>query len=127
MLRREEELRLSDLTQKNFYKRRNEVNGIFEIVEELQRQICREFKIEEKEGLRMIRRADLIIGQERANELSFYRRENKCIDGPLKVGDVAPCVNGLYLLSEKHQLAQENYILEPTPGFFTVLVAGSLS
>ena len=92
MLRREEELRLSKETQSAFYKVRFENNGIFDVVEKLQGQVAREFGMSEDEGKHLLRCADLYIGMERAKELSLYRRNNICVDGNLKVGEIAPLI-----------------------------------
>lgn len=91
MLRREEALRLCDETQAALRAVRAQPNRVFEVIEELQRRVAREFGVPEVQGLRALRCAEDWIGEERAKELSFYRRHReRCADGPLRVGDTAP-------------------------------------
>ena len=90
MLKREEELRLSDSIQGEFYNVRFERDGVFDVVDKLQGLVAREFGVEEEIGKQLLRSADKYVGMERAKELSLYRRNNICVDGNLKEGDVAP-------------------------------------
>lgn len=102
MLRREEELRLCADTQVAFSKVRSKEDGVLQIIEDLQRRVAAEFGLPEKEGLIMLRSAERWLGDEKARELSFYRRHReRCRDGPLQVGDVAPfsCVPLLPLVA----------------------------
>ena len=90
MLRREEELRLSEDVQKAFARVRGKSNGVFDVIELLQAQVAREFGLEEVVGKYILRHAEEYVGVEKAKELSLYRRHNICVDGDLNVGDFAP-------------------------------------
>ena len=95
MLAREEELRLCDETQRAFRAARDPddpaAGGVFRVVEALQRRVVAEFGItDEGRGLDALRRAELWVGDATARDASLYRRHNRCVDGPLRVGDAAP-------------------------------------
>lgn len=91
MLRREQELRLCSETQVAFGKVRSQPDGVFEVVDALQRQVAREFGLPEEAGISVLRSAERWVGDDKARELCFYRHHReRCRDGPLQVGDVAP-------------------------------------
>lgn len=91
MLRREEELRLCAETQFMFSKVRSDPEGVYKIVEDLQRRVAVEFGLSEESGIVALRSAERWLGEERARELSFYRRHReRCRDGSLQIGDIAP-------------------------------------
>ena len=103
MLRREEQLRLAPETQAAFAACAVRVEdasdehahgvsseSLYERIDALQRRVAREFGVDEERGVAALRHAEVWVGAERARELSLYRRHNRCVDGPLAVGDRAP-------------------------------------
>ena len=61
------------------------------MVEALQRHVAAEFGLPEAVGLAAMRAADqLLPGDPEVSELSLYRKFNRCIDGNLNTGDLAP-------------------------------------
>lgn len=103
MLRREEQLRLADETQAAFAacavraedaadERAHGASSeaLYECIAALQRRVAREFGVPEAEGVAALRNAEAWVGPGKARELSLYRRHNRCVDGPLRVGDAAP-------------------------------------
>lgn len=128
MLRREEDLRLCAQTQASFKAARGEANGIFRVVEALQRQVVREFDLPIDVGLQALRRADLWLGEAKAKELSLYRRHNRCRDGPLAVGDPAPFASVPPLLALGAEATSYFSLTELWQlGLPCVLIAGSHS
>ena len=124
MLRREEELRLSEDVQKAFARVRGKTNGVFDVIELLQAQVAREFGLEEEVGKYILRHAEEYVGAEKAKELSLYRRHNTCVDGDLNVGDFAPLerVPKLKVVNDEKILQVVNLADMRTP---LVLLAGS--
>ena len=93
ILRRENELRLSEETQRQFKAAgaAGRGDGWLEVVEGLQRQVAAEFGLTEAVGLDAMRLAEsLLPGDQEVIEISLYRKYNRCIDGPLQTGDPAP-------------------------------------
>jgi len=134
MLKREECLRLSAETQRQFREARQEANGVFRIVEALQRRVVHEFGLPEDVGLEALRRAEQWIGSARAQKLSLYRRHNRLADGPLTIGAEAPLgtVPPLLCLSRGETMAKTSSFsmslsAMSKPGRPLVLVAGSHS
>jgi len=106
MLRRENELRLCQETQNKFKSVASSKgpSGWLDVVEELQRQVCREFAMNEKVGLVALRYAqDLLPGDIEVHEISLYRKYNRCRDGKLQVADAPPDVTLLSLNSNKER------------------------
>ena len=69
------------------------------IINDLQRQVSNEFRISEATGFAAMRLADKIFNDrgdfpslKEANEISLYRKYNRCHDGNLNEGDIAPNV-----------------------------------
>lgn len=133
MLRREEHLRLCAETQAKFHAARHECDGVFRVVEDLQNQVVREFGLPIDIGLNALRCAEQWLGNDRAKELSLYRRHNRFVDGPLIVGSSAP----LSLVPPLTSLGAGGIAEQPVsplslatkqePGVPCVLVAGSYS
>ncbi len=92
MLRREDALRLSEHTLKQ-YKATGQ-DGYVPITTALQAQVSREFGLNEEVGTMLLRTAESFARNptELAEivSLSLYRRHNRCVDGHVQVGDVAP-------------------------------------
>lgn len=93
ILRRENELRLAPETQRLFAAAAKTVGGSgwLDVVEDLQRHVAKEFGLSEQVGLDAMRRAEALLpGDPEVKEISLYRKFNRCVDGDLAVGDVAP-------------------------------------
>jgi hypothetical protein len=96
MLKFEDELRLSKETQDEFKRWRLEgkgEEGMSVVVEDIQRRVAREFGLSEEVGMEALRCAETLLGPEHRDtvvKLSLYRRHNRCVDGSLRVGDLAP-------------------------------------
>ena len=91
MLVREDQLRRFDEdVQERFRVAESSVDSEWmDVAEEIQRQVCREFKVQPHhmvEALRQLRSAAL-----RHPELAIYVRYNRCERGSLREGD--PCPN----------------------------------
>jgi hypothetical protein len=124
MLAREDELRLSNETQlayKNYRLAGKGEEGMETVVEDLQRRVVKEFGLPIEVGLEAIRCAETLLpGDPEVKVLSLYRRHNRCVDGDLKVGDVAPDVE-LYTLSlDKIRLLEMVSVGRPL-----IIIAGS--
>lgn len=92
MLKREDVLRRFDEdVQERFRIAESSAESEWmDVAEEIQRQVCREFGVEEHrmaEGLRLLRAAAL-----RHPELAIYVRYNRCERGSLREGDACPNV-----------------------------------
>lgn len=92
MLRREDTLRLSPdiLAQYKAFGH----DGYVRITTALQAQVSREFGLNEEVGIMLLRTAESFArdATELAEmvSLSLYRRHNRCVDGTVQVGDLAP-------------------------------------
>ena len=103
MLRREDTLRLSESTLQQ-YKESNE--GYVAITTAIQEQVGREFGLNEQVGVMLLRTAESFARDDAELKeiisLSLYRRHNRCVDGSLQVGDVAPpLLHDVHLLDEQ--------------------------
>lgn len=93
MLKRENDLRLSPGTRDRLLEPsvRNKPHGWLAVMDELQRQVAREFGLSEDVGITALRCAErLLLGDAEVREISLYRKYNRCVDGSLHEGDVAP-------------------------------------
>mmetsp|Transcript_39407 Transcript_39407/g.68287 ORF Transcript_39407/g.68287 Transcript_39407/m.68287 type:complete len:170 (-) Transcript_39407:439-948(-) len=92
MLRREDALRLSEQTLQQYKTTGHE--GYVPITTALQAQVSREFGLNEEVGTMLLRTAESFARNpsELAEivSLSLYRRHNRCVDGTVQVGDMAP-------------------------------------
>lgn len=107
MLQRENELRLSSEIQNQYSIETIDYRGdkLSEITDNLQRQVAREFSIDEEFGMMLLRSCDLILSDSvQLNEIfniSLYRKYNRCKDGILAIGDIAlPLHSKLHLVTE---------------------------
>jgi hypothetical protein len=76
-------------------------DGWLDVVEQLQRRVAAEFGLTESVGLDAMRCAeDLLPGDMDIHEISLYRKYNRCVDGPLKVGDSPPDTPLVALVSD---------------------------
>lgn len=61
------------------------------MVEGLQRAVCREFGLSELVGLSAMRNAQALLpGDDEVNQISLYRKYNRCRNGDLQQGDPPP-------------------------------------
>ena len=90
MLAREGQLRLCGETQRSLFAVRLEPEGVFKVVNTLQRRAAREFGLVGRVGLAAFRNAEDWVGGRESERNLFYRRHNKCRDRPLCEGDRAP-------------------------------------
>ena len=94
ILRRENELRLAPQTQARFKAISHRPDGWLDVVESLQRQVAAEFGLSEKVGLDAMRCAETLLpGDTEVRDISLYRKYNRCVDGPLRMGDAPPDAN----------------------------------
>lgn len=131
MLKRENELRLSSDVQLKYKQRKNEgFSGFVSVTEELQKQVVKEFNLNENNGLKMLRCAPSFFStQEEIEEIkniSLYRKYNRLENGNLSRGDNAPNVelydiNGEILSDGLLSLFSDSEI-KPL-----VLIAGSIT
>ena len=95
ILRRENELRLSPQTQRQFATaaKTKGGSGWLDVVEDLQKAVAKEFGLSEQVGLDAMRKAEALLpGDPEVMEISLYRKYNRCVDGDLDVGSMAPDV-----------------------------------
>ena len=110
MLIRENELRLSPAIQKMY--REQGYDHYFQITETLQRQVAGEFGLDELVGVNYLQCAENIVMDNAAqlNEvrnISLYRKYNRCYDGNLQEGDLAPLLSSpLYDLIATNETVQ---------------------
>jgi hypothetical protein len=118
MLRRENELRLSDSVQKALEKE----SAGEHVYEALQQQVAREFGYEnEEEGVQVLRSAMSIYGDDPTiREIPLYVKYNRSEQGLLNVGDNIPDVALSTLNGSSVKLS--DYMSASRP---LVLVAGS--
>jgi hypothetical protein len=94
MLRRENELRLSEQTLSRFKVEGHEM--YVPITEAIQSQVCLEFGLSEEVGLTALRCADRLMPTSEdlaeIKEISFYRKYNRMRDGDVKEGDRVPSI-----------------------------------
>jgi hypothetical protein len=92
MLRREDALRLCEETQQQLLLQGED--SYVPVVVEIQKQVSREFGVDEEVGMMLLRCAESFARTDAELEeivsLSLYRRHNRCVDGNLWVGQNAP-------------------------------------
>lgn len=92
MLRREEELRISDETQRALLV--GGEDSYAPVIAAVQAKVSREFGLSVELGTMLLQCADRFARSEaelaEITSLSLYRRNNRCVDGNVQVGDVAP-------------------------------------
>mmetsp|Transcript_5540 Transcript_5540/g.5697 ORF Transcript_5540/g.5697 Transcript_5540/m.5697 type:complete len:132 (+) Transcript_5540:183-578(+) len=97
MLKRENELRLSSEIQRKYKNSKNKgFQGFVDVTEELQKQVVKEFRLKEDDGLWILRTAPSLFSlpeeKEEISNLSLYRKYNRLENGKLSQGDNAPNV-----------------------------------
>jgi hypothetical protein len=114
ILRRENDLRLSEETLANF-SCCSTPDGWLDVVDKLQRRIASEFGLSEQVGLDAMRLADKLLPDDpEVTEISLYRKYNRCRDGDLREGDHAPDVP-LHLVADGKRTALHSLLNECTP------------
>jgi hypothetical protein len=125
MLIRENELRLSPVTQQAYAdaELRDDTSWMH-VTEELQKRVVREFGIEDIEyGLTNIRIAHVLYPNEQDfKEIPLYVKYNRCRQGNLHCGDYVPHVD-LKLLTGKPVSLSDFYVQDKP----LVIVGGSYS
>lgn len=100
MLRREDELRLCDATQRRYAARAEDGAWKNSVTISVQRRVCAEFGFDGagvSEGLDLLRSATALFpGDEEIVHAAHWLRHNICAPCPLSVGDVAPDVPLFY-------------------------------
>lgn len=126
MLRRENELRISESAQK-LYGVCTNLGHYAEVTTTIQRKVADEFGIPTDLGVALLRCAEDALDEDSsralAKEISLYRKYNRLSDGNLAVADVAPAVTVQDMSGEPSRLFDP---LKQLPRR-QVLVAGSLS
>jgi len=121
ILRRENDLRLSHETQEEF-QAASEPDDWIQVVERLQRRVCREFGLSQEVGLNAMRRAEsLLPGDKEVSEISLYRKYNRCRDGTLQVSDKPPNLS-LWHFDSQQSVSLWDVLSTPK---WTVVFAGS--
>lgn len=93
MLRRDDELRLSQGVQDRYALQPDSWDWKWEVTDGVQRQVCEEFGFVEslEEGLDLLRSAvALFPNDEEVRRVAHYLRHNIHIDCPISVGGVVP-------------------------------------
>ncbi len=107
ILTRENELRLSQDTQRKFKEVSNKPDEWLNVVEELQYQVAREFNLPYDTALKVMRDAESLVQLpafkaekkgttamlQEIKEVCLYRKYNRCVDSLLQVGDVPPNIS----------------------------------
>lgn len=134
MLRRENDLRISPETQKQYKDLGHE--GYVPVTNALQEKVAKEFGLSIDKGVELLRCAETLVETDPqalniVKELSLYRKYNRCIDGDVKVGMSAPNLPPLHLLAIQYPLfdvlnswKDSFQVVGPRP---LVLLAGSYS
>jgi len=105
---------------------RSQPDGWLSVMDALQRQVAREFGLQENVGLQALRHAEALLpGDDEVVEISLYRKYNRCWDGLLQVGDLSP--NPLCHQLDSHSSVPLHDLLAGIPQAQVVLLAGSLS
>lgn len=125
MLKRDDELRLSDATQRAYAKYSGDVGGDkIRITEAVQRRVCREFGFADNiaEGLEVMRCASAMFpGDAGVRDACHYLRYNIHVPCPLSVGQTIPNIALYCCSSEKEGLHSLCSAFEGP----TLLLAGS--
>mmetsp|Transcript_113415 Transcript_113415/g.315779 ORF Transcript_113415/g.315779 Transcript_113415/m.315779 type:complete len:126 (+) Transcript_113415:403-780(+) len=123
MLRREEELRLSQEVQDRYAMQPESWSWKWQVTEEVQQRVCQECGFAENlaEGLDLLRSSQALFpGDEQVRQAAHYLRHNIHADCPLPIGSKAPDVS-LYTVEAKEQRLHDVLREAPT----TVIFAGS--
>lgn len=123
MLKRDDDLRLSDEVQALYALQPESWEWKWQVTDEVQRKVCEEFGFGEniEEGLDLMRSCmTLFPDDEKVKQTAHYLRQNIHIDCPLRVGEIVPDLP-LYTLSGEARQLQSTI----KSGRATVLIAGS--
>ena len=92
ILIRENELRLSPDTQRRFQEVSKQPDGWLGVVEQLQLHVAKEFHLPDHVALQVMRDAESLLPMDvdLIQQISLYRKYNRCIDGNLQVGQLPP-------------------------------------
>jgi len=122
LLKRENDLRLSPEIQEKF-RVANQVrpDGWLTIVPKVHRQLAKEFDIALAVVQEALMTAEKFVSTDIANDISLYRKYNRCKDGSLEVGDAPPDVSLVRMDGEQTSLHD---FMPPLPSLLVVF-AGS--
>lgn len=124
MLKREDILRLSPETQQLYKEYRlagRGEEGMQVVVDDIQKRVVKEFGLSMEVGIEAIQCAESILeGDDEVKSLSLYRRHNRCIDGNLNIGDIAPNVKLIDLNHQEINLLDMVNVNKPL-----IIIAGS--
>eukprot|EP00658_Telonema_sp_P-2_P013563 TRINITY_DN15138_c0_g1_i6.p2 TRINITY_DN15138_c0_g1~~TRINITY_DN15138_c0_g1_i6.p2 ORF type:complete len:127 (-),score=36.19 TRINITY_DN15138_c0_g1_i6:691-1071(-) len=124
MLRREDELRLSDQTQSKYSAAPDDYCSKERITLAVQRKVCREFGFthDMEEGLDLLRSATALFpNDQEVRDSAHWLKFNIVARCPIKVGELVPDVS---LFRQDGQQTSVHQLLDQS-GVPTVLVAGS--
>lgn len=106
MLHREEQLRMCNTTKESYKIARYYYGeqGVTNIIINIQKQVSREYDIEENEGMYMLRSVEYIFEDDKdflseIKNISHYRKYNILVDGNINIGDKVPDINIYHLKS----------------------------
>lgn len=122
ILVRENELRLSQDTQRRFRNISKQPDGWLSVVEDLQLQVAKEFNLPNEIALKVMRSAETLVPTsekivlEQIKQISLYRKYNRCIDSHLEVGDMPPNISLVHSTSTSSKVVTLHSILERKPG-----------
>jgi len=91
VLKREDELRLHQKVQGCYQQIGDDETALSRFTEQLQVHVCREFNLDPKVGIELIRSAISLYPQdEEIRNIPHYVRHNRCVEGVLHDGDIPP-------------------------------------
>jgi hypothetical protein len=91
LLKREDELRLHPKVQKTYSLIGDDETQLSEFTANLQMYACKEFGLDPKIGIELIRSAVSLFPQdEEIKNIPHYVRHNRCVEGNLRDGDMVP-------------------------------------
>ena len=131
LLRLEERVRLSQETMSlyEFHRKAgSQGNATLQIIDDLQRRVCREMGLPDGVGVAAMRCAETLpqMSAEDVKEviaISHYRRHNRCRDGSLRVDDAAPRLSLLRLPLREADPLQPSGFPPRGPGPLLVVAA----
>lgn len=128
MLYRDDELRLSEEVQEKYAMEPDSWAWKWQVTEEVQQRVCREFGFEESgaglaEGLDLLRSAIALFPEDEGiRQAAHYLRHNIHMECPISVGKVVPDIPLFSLAGGERSLSQ--VVAAGRPGA-TVIFAGS--
>lgn len=127
MLKRDDELRLSDSTQRAYGRCDDGGYEAVRITEAVQRAVCREFGFESniEEGLEVMRCAMAMFpGDEEVRDACHYLRHNIHVPCPILVGSQIPDVS---VLRQDGSVEGLHALCDAFPAGPTLILAGSIT